>query len=294
MSLNQVAPVSRAGRASGLRLLVLYGNLQIPVVAIGLMTGSAALLGKSLTWPLLTASGAGAFLIYLIDRAWLIRSEDPVNQPERVAWYTADPLYAVGAFSLGGIVLGVSALKLSWPVVFAGGLLGCAGMAYLREYGTDRDRIKGHWLYKPLSISGAWTLGTVLLPAFASGWDFNVQLVALIVYRFTFIAPNIILADWPDRVGDAAASLNSLAVLKGDAGVRNWATALAFLAFAVGLAQMLYFSWPLPLWIYLGGPLLMIYAAQRPFDGAHWFYGLVVDLIVAWPLVTAGAANMMR
>lgn len=293
MSLNQVAPVSQAGRASGLRQLALYGNLQIPFVAIGLMTGSAALLGKSLTWPLLAASGAGAFLIYLIDRAWLIHKEDLINQPERVAWYTTHPLYAVGAFSVGGIVLGVSALKLSWPVVLAGGLLGCAGMAYLREYGTDRDRIKGHWLYKPLSISGAWTLGTVLLPAFAFEWDYDVQLGALIIYRFTFIAPNIILADWPDRVGDAAASLNSLAVTRGDAGVRSWATLLAFLALLIGAAQMLYFSWPVPLWIDLGGPLLMIYAAQRPFDGAYWFYGLVVDLIIAWPLVTAGAASMM-
>lgn len=291
MSLDQVAPASQAKKVSGLRQLVLYGNLQIPVVAIGLMTGSAALLGQSLSWPLLAASGAGAFLIYLIDRAWLVHQEDPINQPERVAWYTDHPLYAASAFGIASIVLGLAVFQLSRFVVFSGGLLGLAGIAYLKSYGNTRSRLKSHWLFKPLSIAGAWTLGAIILPAFAFGWSFDVQLLVLAIYRFTFILPNVILADWPDRVGDAAASLNSLAVIKGDVAVRRWATGLASLALTIGIGQLLYFSWPMPYWVDLGGPLLMIYAAQRSFDESHWFYGLVVDLIVAWPLITAGVTG---
>lgn len=293
MSLDQVASASQANKVSGLFQLVLYGNLQIPVVAIGLMTGSAALLGESLTWPLLAASGAGVFLIYLIDRAWLIHKEDRINQPERVIWYADHPHYAVGAFGLAGLVLGVAALNLNWFVVIAGGLLGIAGVAYLQEYGRTRGRLKGHWLCKPLSIAGAWMLGAVVLPALAFGWPFDVQLAALAVYRFTFIVPNVILADWPDRVGDAAASLNSLVVLKGDAAVRSWATGLASIALIMGVGQLICFSWPMPYWVDLGGPLLMIYAALRPFDGSRLFYGLVVDLIVAWPLLTAGVIILL-
>jgi 4-hydroxybenzoate polyprenyltransferase len=284
---DRVVPDLLGGWRTAVRQFAQFSNLHILLVAAGLTAGSAVLIGQPLSGSLLAASCSGAFLIYLIDRALLFRKEDSINQPDRVAWYARHPAYTSGAFLAALGVLCLAAFDLTLPVLVWGGCMGAGGVVYLLDFGRRGSRFKGHWLIKPLAIAGAWTAGTVFFPAYGNdAWlEFDVAFMAL--YRFTFILPNVILADWPDRDGDAAADLKPLAVIRGQTGVRRWATGLAFLSLLLGMSQAVVFAWPAHWWIDLGGPALMIYAAQRSFSGSHWFYGFVIDLMVAWPLVTA-------
>ena len=139
---------------------------------------------------------------------------------------------------------------------------------------------------KPLVVAGAWALGATVLPVIEAGQSVTVEVGLLAGYRLLFILPNVLLADWGDRGGDVAAGLQPWTE-HGSGTELRWA-ATGLLLLAGGIAAML-----------AGGavpPRLMLFDAlglawmggavwgldpERPFDR------FAMDLLVAWPLVTA-------
>jgi hypothetical protein len=175
-----------------------------------------------------------------------------------------------------------------WTLLAAGGLGVLVGL-HLLPIGRWGRPLKSLGLGKPLVVAGAWTLGATLLPALEANHGADLSVWALAGYRMLFILPNVLLADWGDRRGDGAVGNSAWTTGRSGRGLRWTATGLLGLAVAGALLASRIVPVPLLLWIDAGGPLLLLGAVwtltpSRP--GAR----LVMDGLVAWPLLTALAA----
>ena len=242
---------------------------------------------QSFSWPILGASCASAFLIYLADRVWFNREEDKINDPERRVWYSLHPHFAwiAGAVALIVILLCIPFLPIT--AIGVGIVLGFGALLYLKVEGPGAIPLKGHWLIKPLAISVCWGFGGVVFPVIALGESVDTSVVGLFLYRVPLILSNVLLADWPDRAGDMAFELRTLAVLLEPQDLRSLAGGLAGLSLLLGSAYGLWMAWPAPFYVDLLGPILMVVLALRMFEFSRQTLGFTADLIVAWPLVTA-------
>jgi 4-hydroxybenzoate polyprenyltransferase len=269
-----------------------YGNLPIVFVAAGSLGATPLWFAFPASYPLMIAGSAGAFLLYQIDRAWHVSPEDVYNQPERLAWVRSHrPLtLAFLLIALGAIVFASPYLK---PATFRAGVaLGFAGFVYLLPILPGRNRPKGHWLIKPLSICGAWSIGVVVLPALEAGFPLDGHLAVLLLYRFLFFLPNVVLADWPDRDGDRREGLLSVAITLGEHRLRRLAQAASLASLAVGGVLAWRLGWPSPAMIDLAGPALMLIAIARPLPASRWFFAVWLDLLLAWPLIAVLVASI--
>lgn len=167
-------------------------------------------MGRTVSWPFLLLACVGAFLVYRVDRLFVSSPEDAVNAADRVGFTTR---YRVILVSLAVAMTLAAAwaafhLELAWmEVSFAVGLLGLVYPLRILPGGRRPKDIP--WL-KTTLIAGCWVGGGVLLPAVMPGNGPAVgglELALLGVYRILFVLPNLWLADWLDRAGDAGSGV---------------------------------------------------------------------------------------
>lgn len=272
---------------------LLHTNLYIGLIAVSVMLGTYALSGLPVSLPLLLLGFCGAFLVYHVERGWGGAPEDAYNHPERVSWMQGHRGYFWGA-SGAACILSMIAVPALRPVTFGWCVgLGAISLLYMAPLLPGRRRGKSVWFMKPLFISGGWVAGGVLLPVIQSGSALTWTALAIAAYRFLFILPNALIADVPDRDGDARVGLRTAATVLPERTIRVLTTGSLMLALAIGLWLAVHERVRVLFLIDLVGPLMMFAATLRPLSVSKWLYGAGIDLIVAWPAVTALAAWWM-
>ena len=231
---------------SSLLAFLEYGNTQIALIAAALIGATPLWFGLPASHPLMTAGAAGAFLLYQLDRSWQVSPEDVHNQPERLAWVRAHRGWTRVSALIALSAIAAASFHLKPATFGAGAALGLAGVIYLLPILPGRNRPKGHWLIKPLAIGGAWSIGAIALPALEAGVPVDVHLAGLLLYRFLFLMPNVVLADWPDRDGDRREGLHSAAMVLGEHHVRRLAQVACVASIAVGGGLAWRLGWPMP------------------------------------------------
>jgi 4-hydroxybenzoate polyprenyltransferase len=259
-------------------------------VAVALLAGTYGLFGLSPDLPLLVAGFCGTTLLYAADRAWTETPEDRINRPERVAWVQAHARWlaveSAGLVALGGAMLPL----LEWWTLVWTGILGSVAGLHLLPRGTKRPVLTG--LPKPVVIAGTWAAGGVLLPLVEAGEPIGSGALLFFGDRWLFLLPNLLLADWGDREGDAEAGLAPWATSWSARQVRGSATALLLGAAAGSLVWAVSGTVPILAGVDAVGPVLMMGAVwgldpTRPRDA------FLFDLVVAWPLIPALLAWMI-
>jgi 4-hydroxybenzoate polyprenyltransferase len=148
-------------------------------------------------------------------------------------------------------------------------------------------------MVKPVVISGAWAVGAVVVPLVEAGAALDLAAAAGVVYRFLFVLPNVLVADWPDRQGDASVGLQNST--SGWSPVRLRITACLVLGVAVAgaVGAVGFFGAPTLLLVDMLGPLILLGLSARPLPTSRWYYGFTIDAVMAWPLVTAVCAGWL-
>lgn len=257
-------------------------------MAVGLVAGTSVLLDVVPSGPLLLAAFCGTALVYGIDRVLSRSPEDRLNRPERVAWRRRRRgiFWVEGAGLVGGLVYAL--LHLRPATIGVAAVLGAVGVLHSVRALPGGRRLKALGGLKPFIVAGVWSGGAVALPVIEARAPVTVAVGALCAYRFVFILPNILLADWADREGDAAAGLNPWALRWSRHSLRVVCTTLlgaGMLGAGVGA-------------VFLGAPALLILDAvgyglmaagtwtlYPDTSPAHAF---LLDLVVAWPIVVWG------
>lgn len=279
--------VRRAPSAHPVRAFLLYSSVPVGGIAVALMLGTYALLGLPPSGPLLLLAFCGAFLVYQLDRSLLAGPEDALNQPERVAWVQQHPKWLRTSAALAA-ALALGTLPFLRPATLVtGALLGLPGVLYAMPLPWGGRRLKSVWPLKPVLIAAAWASGAAVLPVLEAGLAVTSGVGALALYRFLFILPNALLADWPDRAGDRRAGLRTAATELAPRTLRRLAVAPLILAIVGGLLAIWLFDAPGLLYVDLAGPLLLLGFVRRLPAGSRWFYSFVLDAVVAWPALTA-------
>ncbi|AEN73438.1 hypothetical protein Rhom172_1518 [Rhodothermus marinus SG0.5JP17-172] len=259
-----------------------WSGLHIPLLAVALLAGNAALLQLSLSKPLVVLEAFGAWIVYLLDRSLAVGPEDYLNRPGRVSWWREHRTLQRGGLAFGALLAGWATLHLRPATLVAGAGLGLVGMLYV----LPGVRLKQWGLLKPLLIAGAWSLGTTLLPVLEAGRTPGADLWLLTAYRLLWLLPNPLLADWPDRVGDLASGVRTPAVRWSYGTLRRVALGLLLGALSLGLVLVVRLNRPVAVVDLLGVLLagMVIGAARRAVTDEHL---VLLDLLVAWPAVTA-------
>lgn len=273
-----------------LRQFLLYSNVHIPFLASILVCSSAIYLDQEISFALLFVASAGAFLVYQIDRVWLLSPEDLINQPDRVDWYVRNHSYKYVSTLLAVMTGGVALFYLSPSTLQSGLLLGVVGIVYLVPLGKKLKRLKGYLLVKPAFIAFCWTFGVVILPVVEAQGSINRMVWLFFLYRCLLIIANVLLADLPDKVGDERASLTTFAVRLKNKSLIQIVLFLAGIAFVVGFIQGVIYQWPFFLFIDLIGPLLLMalayFSFHRNLSESHLLLSFVNDLVIGWPIIS--------
>lgn len=255
------------------------------------MLGTYALMGLPVSVPLLVAAGCGAALVYGADRVLVAAPEDRWNRPDRVAWVQAHRRWLMGEGMLLAVA-GGGALLLLRPSTIAGAVL-LGGMAGLHQWrgGGFRLRATGGTagLGKPLVIAAVWAVGSTALPMVEAGAVRPGPLGWLVGYRTLFVLPNVLLSDWGDRRGDRAAGLDPWSRRVRAKDLRWSVTAVLLMAVGLAGGGVVVGVPPGLVLVDAIGPMLLLGGVWTltPEASAH---RLVLDLIVAWPAVTAAVA----
>lgn len=264
----------------------LHDSLPVGVVAVALMGGTGALLHVSLSVPLCIAGGSGTALVYLLDRTLGTVPEDEWNHPERIAWGRRHWRWVLGEGIFLGM-LGVGTLPfLRLETLIGISLLLIPAGLHVFPAGDRRSSLRAMGGLKPIVVAGVWAIGGTMIPLVEADVSIGERAFAVTGYRWLFILPNVLLSDWGDRAGDAAAGLDPWTAWATDWGVRGSASGL--LVGAVLVAAWI--GWgngrPFLLAVDALGPLLMLGAVWTvdPHEPADRF---LLDAVVAWPGVTA-------
>ena len=263
-----------------------HDPLPVGGIAVALMLGTSALVRVPVSFPLIIAGFCGAALVYSFDRSATASPEDNWNHPRRRAWVRTHRgwLTAEGvALFFGGTV--ALFFLASDTLLVVGGLAGAAGV-HLALGRSDGALRTAFGVGKPVLITAAWAVGGVFLPVMEAGASVTGGVGVLLAARLLFVLPNVLLSDWGDRKGDAAAGLHSWTVWGTARGLRLVATGLLLGALTAMGTAGLWFDRFLLFAVDALGPLLMLGVVwtvdpERP---AHRF---LLDAIVAWPGVTA-------
>ncbi|MGI9174630.1 MAG: UbiA family prenyltransferase [Rhodothermales bacterium] len=271
---------------SPLRAFLVYGSVPVGGIAVALLLGTCALLGLRPSAPLVLLGFCGAFLVYQLDRSLWMGPEDRLNQPERVAWVRRHRRWI---WTSSGLAVATALFTLPFlqpRTLAAGALLGGLGMLYGMPLPGGR-RLKAFWPLKPLLIAAVWATGATVLPVIEAGLAVTSGVGALALYRFLFILPNALLADGPDVEGDRRAGLRTAATEFSPEALRGLAALSLGLAIGGALVAVWFLGASPLLYVDLGGPVLLLgFLWHRP-GGARWFYGFVLDAVIAWPALTA-------
>lgn len=262
-----------------------WSGLHIPLLAVALLAGNAALLQITLSKPLIVLEASGAWMVYLLDRSLGVGLEDRINRPERMRWWRAHRTLQRGGLALGALLAGWATPHLRPVTLMTGAGLGLIGLLYV----LPGVRLKQWGLSKPLLIAGAWSLGTTLLPVLEAGQAPGAALWLLASYRLLWLLPNPLLADWPDRVGDRAAGVRTPAVRWLYGTLRRVALGLLLGALVVGLIFMAHLKRSEAAVDLLGVLLvgMVLGVARHGITDGHL---ALLDLLVAWPAVRRGCS----
>lgn len=265
----------------------MYSNLLVGLVAAGFMLGTYALLELPVHLPVIVLGACGSFLVYQADRSIFISPEDRINQPERVTWAANHSIYVIGssiiACTIGVVMLVFVRPSVRWMV----GLYAVVGYIYAFPGIGDRFRSTGVHVGKPLIIAGGWSFGGIVLPALQAGIDLSSTVWLLAIYRFGFVLPNPLLADWMDRQGDLEAGVFTPAAYVSGRLLQRISQIILTVTIlgAVGAGTAL--ATPDLLWIDLLGAVVMLGVVSGRLPRERWFYNVTLDGLIAWPAVTA-------
>lgn len=262
-------------------------------VALSVILGTYALTGLAPSGPILGLAGCGTLLVYLLDRTWFAGPEDRVNKPERVAWVRRHRRGLLVTALAAGAGAGWAALLLRPETLLLAAALGLCGGAYALPVLRGNLRVKQVRHLKPVLIGLAWTVGGVWLPLVEAGRPGHAWVLPLMLYRLMYVLPNLFLADIPDWEGDGQAGAHNLADPAERDGRLRRVRALVGLGLAGGLLWAGLLKGPRLLLVDLIGLFAMLALLARPYGRPGWYYTLVNDLVVGWPLVTALAAYVM-
>jgi 4-hydroxybenzoate polyprenyltransferase len=254
-------------------------------VAGGLLLGTSALLGLPVDGPLLVLGVCGTALVYWVDRVWAPAPEDAVNRPDRRRWRTACSGWL--RVEAVGLAAGAAA-ALPWlrpQTLGVAVLLGGVGAAHVLPLLPGGRRLAAFGTTKPLAISAVWAVGAVALPVVEAGGPWTAGAAALAAYRLAFVLPNVLLADWGDRRGDAAAGRPTLVTGWSRRRVRLTASGLLGAAL-LGAGAATAAGAPALLAVDAAGPALLLLGVWRFEPARHPAHVALADWIVAWPAVT--------
>ncbi len=259
-------------------------------VAVALMLGTYGLFGLPVDLPLLVAGFCGTTLAYLVDRGWAYSPEDRVNRPGRMAWTRAHMRWLTAEttvlFALGGAM----APYLNGSTLLCTGLLGSVALLQVWPLGPGGAFLGG--ILKPIAIAGAWAAGGALLPLIEAGQSLGAGPMLFFGCRWLFILPNLLLADWGDRVGDAEAGLAPWAAGWTVRQVR-WMATISLLLAATG-AVIWAVGGTIPLLVGFDAlGLVLMAGVVWGLDPARPRTALLADLVVGWPLVPTLVAWMI-
>ena len=254
-------------------------------IAVALVLGTSALLEVPVSGAVLAAGFSGTALVYGVDRVLTTSPEDAINRPDRRRWVRA---HRNRLWIEMGLLLGVVGVSL--PFLRPGALLVSAGLALVvglhllpgDRWGRPLQKIP---LLKPVAVAGAWAVGSTLVPLLDGGETMRFGVFALGGYRMLFILPNVLLADWADREGDAAVGLAVWTPGESLYALRLTSTVLLTGGIVGAVVAVHSYGAPAVLLVDVLGLIAMLGATWglRPWDSPAQAF--MLDLIVAWPLV---------
>ena len=270
----------------GQRLLRIgaYDGTVVGGLAVALMSGTYALRDLPPALPLMGLAFCGALLLYQLDRVLAVSPEDRFNQPDRAAWVDRHRRYVWTTIGLAAVGAALSMVMLRGRTLVAGAVLGTIGLVYVLPVLPGSRRLKSIGWIKPIAIAGAWAAGAVLVPVVEAGQPLGADVWSLAGYRFLFLMPNALLADWADRAGDARVGLRTVATQWTPRRIR-WVATGALGVALLGVVVALMRGASALLAVDSIGPVLMLGAVWRAPKWGRLARDLVPDLIVAWPLV---------
>lgn len=259
-------------------------------VAVALLLGTYGLFGMAVDLPLVVAGFCATTLVYAVDRGWRVPAEDRTNRPARVAWVEGHRGWLGVEAGLLGALGGAMVPALEPRTLVGAGALGGIAMLEVAPGRSGRAGLTG--LSKPLVIAATWAVGGGLLPLVEAGRPLGLDAALFGGYRFLFILPNLLLADWADRAGDAAADRAPWTTGWTAGQVRRLATGLLLGAALVAAVWGGRTPRPVLLSMDAWGLLLMLAVVWRR-SPSHPRDALLADLVVAWPVVPALGAWMI-
>ncbi len=265
----------------------MHSSLIVLVVAGALVGATQVLFAVPVEGVVYVAALAGAWLVYLAERL-VPAPEDARNHPARTRWLRR---HRRALLTLCGIstVAGLWAAAHLSTATQVGGvvLLLCSGIYALPM--VQGRRLKTVAVAKPLLIAVGWGGATVVLPLAHAGVPIGASVLALGMVRMLTVAVNVLLHDWAQRGGDRLAGAATLPPAWRWPHLR-WVVG-SLLACALILEGLLYFSLGALVLVDAAGLLLFALVLWHEPQGG-WREELLLDALVAWPLVTVLAAWM--
>ncbi len=262
-----------------------HSNFLIAGVAVCFVSGTSALMGLEVGWPLLLLVGCGTFLVYQVDRERPWSSEDKANNPDRIAWIKAHPVLVhsstVLAFGLAGLAL----YHLPYPIWSWSALLGGLAVLQIAPVLPGSRRLKDWGRLKPFWLSAVWGLGAVGCVVVRSGQTITWGIVGLILYRMMLVLPNALLSDWPDREGDQAQGLLTWAHQLQEKTLVLWGKGVLGITILFGIGALWLWEAPWLLGVDLIGYIVLYFMIRQPIPEARGYF-VCLDVALAWPLIT--------
>jgi len=150
------------------------------------------------------------------------------------------------------------------------------------------------WLKRVLFLSnlliGVWAVLPAILVPFADGiWHWKVVVAVCVLFCIT--AGNEVLADIPDREGDAATGRRTIPTVFGDKRAFYWGAGIVLLSYPIFNTAWIYLQSPLWFLVSFWGlffPLtaifgLRLYKAEQDFERVHsfnWIISIVFLIVV--------------
>jgi putative flippase GtrA len=275
---------------SGLAIWLDATALPIAVIAAAVSASAFVLSGEPPHQAAVILAAAGAFLIYLVDRAWVFSPEDVTNRPGRLQWHARHPGYrwgaAVVALGLAGAAWLYSPTEVRWMAVG----LGSVALIHVTSIGGRRGKARP--VLKIAMIAMAWGLGSALLPLMTTwahiGGELSLfsrpmSLVAVAAARAMVVGANVLVSDVHDIDGDAAVGIRSTSAALGKDRARWAAVGILLAATAIAGSMILYTG--SYLWAIEGVGMVVFALVIHP-GRAHLPSALSLDLLVGWPLIT--------
>lgn len=284
---------------------LVFSDVHILVVASGWMLGNSALFSYELPRSFLVLASVGAFLVYRFDRLLIDSPEDAVNAPGRVS-FSIRYRWALLALAAGTTILAVLlalTMNVLWLELVC--VVGALGLVYPLRILPGGVRPKDVPWLKTALIAVCWVGGGVVLPFMLFGnsdWPSRqvfsrggVSVLLITVYRVAYILPNLLTADWLDRVGDAASNVGNLVDGWTVKRIRRALTGAVVVGTMAALGLVLSGWSVLHIGTDLIGLLGLAFVSNRKVNAGSKHPHLIVqhhstamtmlDLWVAWPVV---------